>query len=166
MSTRQTASSSAPIVCPRRRRGVAPVANPPPQALDRVALAVDRELRRIAGFWYNELRLAPMPDPVYRAVVERPKVALQPLRRRSPVVEIEITVRRLSGPFVRDAVTGNAVEIGPKIEEPRAWSEYRRRHLDRRYAVSKRRLGKAELRRHALRDHAPEDGAIERIRRC
>ena len=59
--------------------------NPSPRPLDRVALAADRELRRIDGFWY-ELRLAPMPDPVYRAIVEHRDVRLKPFDRRSPVV--------------------------------------------------------------------------------
>jgi hypothetical protein len=131
--------------------------NPPPRPIDRVALAADRELRRINGFWY-ELRLAPMPDPVYRTVVERRQIPLKPYRRRSPLVEIEVTVRRLVGPAIRDAGTGVLVAAGPEIDEPRAWIEYRRRHPDNRYSVAKRRLGKAELRRHGLRDHAPEEG--------
>jgi len=133
--------------------------NRPSPPIDRVALAADRELRRIDGFWY-ELRLAPMPDPVYRAVVERRKVPLKAFRRRSPVVEIEVTMRR-TGPPVRDAATGQPVEIGPEVDEPRAWNEYRRRHPDRRYAISKRRLCKAELRRHGLRDQYPENGPIK-----
>jgi hypothetical protein len=138
--------------------------NPPPQPLDRVAVAADRELRRIDGFWY-ELRLAPLPDPVYRAVVEHRDVRLKPVHRQSPLVEIEITVRRLAGPSVRDAATGQPVQVGPEIDETRAWAEYRRRCSDRRYAVSKRRLCKAELRRHGLRDHAPEDGPPEPSRK-
>jgi hypothetical protein len=36
--------------------------NAPPRPLDRVALAANREVRRIDGFWYK-LRLAPIPDP-------------------------------------------------------------------------------------------------------
>jgi hypothetical protein len=130
--------------------------NPPPRPIDRVALAADRELRRIDGFWY-ELRLAPMPDPDYRTVVERRQIPLKPYRRRSPLVEVEVTVRRLVGPAIRDVATGLLVEAGPETDEPRAWSEYRRRHADRRYAVAKRRLGKAELRRHALHDDAPQE---------
>lgn len=133
--------------------------NPPPRPVDCVALAADRELRRIEGFWY-ELRLAPMPDPVYRAAAERRKVPLKPFHPRSPLIEVEITVRHLVEPSLRDAATGRPVEVGPEIDEPRAWSEYRRRHPDRRYAVAKRRLGKAELRRHGLSDHAPEDGPL------
>lgn len=117
----------------------------------------DRPLRRIDGFWY-ELRLAPMPDPIYRTVVEPRQVPLKPFHRRSPMVEVEITVRCLVGPSLRDAATGQPVEVGPEIDKWRAWNEYRRRHPNRRYAVAKRRLGKAELRRHGLRDCAPEDG--------
>jgi hypothetical protein len=134
--------------------------NPPPRPLDRVALAADREFRRIDGFWY-ELRLAPMPDPVYRAIVEHRDVRLKPFHQRSPLVEIEITVRRLAGPSVRDAATGQPVEVGPEIDESRAWTEYRRRRPDRRYAVAKRRLCKAELRRYGLHDQDPDAGSIQ-----
>jgi hypothetical protein len=52
----------------------------------------------------------------------------------------------------------------PEIDEPRAWNEYRRRHPDRRYAISKRRLSKAELKRHGLQDHAPEDVPNDPVR--
>jgi hypothetical protein len=93
--------------------------NPPAPPVDRVALAADRELRRIGGFWY-ELRLAPMPDPVYRAVVERRKVPLKRYRRRSPIIEIEVTVRRLANPCVRDAATGSSIEFGPEIVSVRS----------------------------------------------
>jgi hypothetical protein len=93
-----------------------------------------------------------MPDPVYRAVVEHRDVRLKPFHRRSPVVEIEVTVRRLAGPTVRDAATGRKLEVGPEIDEQRRWTEYRRRCPDRRYAISKRRLCEAELRRHGLHD--------------
>jgi hypothetical protein len=86
--------------------------------LDRVVLTADRELRRIDGFWY-ELRRAPMPDPVYRAVVEHRDVRLKPFHRRSPVVEIEVTLRRLAGPTVHDAATGRKPEVGPEIDERR-----------------------------------------------
>jgi hypothetical protein len=98
-----------------------------------------------------------MPDPVYRAVVEHRKVPPKPYRRRSPVIEIEITVRRLANPLVRDAPAGSTIEIAPEIDQPRAWSEYRRRHPDRRYAISKRQLSNAELRRYGLRDDPLEE---------
>jgi hypothetical protein len=134
--------------------------NPPPaQPLNRVALAADREFRRIDGFWY-ELRLAPMPDPIYRAVVEHGNVRLKPFHRRSSLVEIEIAVRRLAGPSVGAAAAGQPVEVGREIDELRAWTEYRRLHPDRRYAVSKRRLCKAELRRHGLHDQDPDADSI------
>ena len=129
--------------------------HPPPRPLDRVTLAVDRELRRIDGFWY-ELHLAPMPDPVYRTVVEVRKVPLKPFHHQSPLIELEVTVRRLARLSLRDMADGSTVEVGPEIDEPRGWSEYRRRHPDRRYATSKRRLGKAELRRYGLQDRVPD----------
>ena len=66
--------------------------------------------------------------------------------RGSPLVEINTKLRRLVGPILRDAATGQPVEVGLDIDEPRAWAEYRRRHPDRRYAISKRRVGKAEMR--------------------
>ena len=91
----------------------------------------------------------------------RPLVRLKPFHRRSPVVEIEVTVRHLAGPSVRDAATGRNVEVGPEIDEQRAWTEYRRRCPDRRYALSKRRLCKAELRRHGLHDQDPDAGSIQ-----
>lgn len=78
-----------------------------------------------------------MPDPVYRAIVEHRDVRLKPFDRRSPV------------------------EVGPEIDEQRAWTEYRRRCPDRRYALSKRRLCKAELRRHGLHDQDPDAGSIQ-----
>lgn len=127
-----------------------------PRPLDHVALAPDRELRRIAGFWY-ELRLAPLPEPVYRNVAERRSVPLRPHHRRSPIADSEITARYLITLSVRDAATGELVAVGPDVDEPRAWAEYRRQHPDRRYAVAKRRLSKAELRRHGLRDQAPDE---------
>jgi hypothetical protein len=102
-----------------------------------------------------------MPDPIYRAVVERRQVLLKPFRNRSPSVEIEVTVRRLVGPSIRDTATGRSFAVGPEIDEPRAWNEYRLRDPDRRYAVAKRRLGKPELRRYRLHDHAPEDGFLD-----
>jgi hypothetical protein len=90
--------------------------NPPPRPVDCVALAADRELRRIEGFWY-ELRLAPMPDPVYRPSAERRKVPLKPFHPRSPLVEVEVTVRRLVGTLLRDVATGCPVAVGPEIDE-------------------------------------------------
>ena len=127
-----------------------------PEAPDRIALADDRELRRIDGLWY-EVMLTPLPEPEYRMVSELRKVSLKPYSRTSPVVELEITERRLVTPAVRDAVSGRAVEAGPRIDAERAWAEYRRAHPDRRYAVARRTLSRAELKRHGLRNLPPED---------
>ena len=86
---------------------------------------------------------------------------MKPFRPHSPLVEIEVTVRRLVGPPLRDAVTSPPVAVGPEIDEERAWIEYRRHHPDRRYAIAKRRLGKADLRRHGLQDHAPDEVSLD-----
>ena len=49
----------------------------------------------------------------------------------------------------------------PEIDEQRAWTEYRRRCPDRRYAVSKRWLCKAELQRYGLHDQDPDAGSVQ-----
>ena len=85
-----------------------------------------------------------MPDPVYRAIVEHRDVRLKPFDRRSPVV-----------------TPHPPPQVGPEIDEQRAWTGYRRRCPDRRYALSKRRLCKAELRRHGLHDQDPDAGSIQ-----
>jgi hypothetical protein len=41
--------------------------------------------------------------------------------------EVELAVGRLADPALRDVAAGRPVEIGPEIDEPRAWAEYRRR---------------------------------------
>jgi hypothetical protein len=130
--------------------------SPPP---DRLALGPDRELRRIEGFWY-ELRLAPMPDPIYRPVVERQKIPLKPFYSSSKLVEMDVTVRRLASVSVYDVVLGRDIDVGPKIDKPAGWREYRRRHSDRRYVIGKRRLCKAELRQHHLQDQALDKIAL------
>jgi hypothetical protein len=116
---------------------------------DRIGLAPDRELRRIDGLWFA-VTLAPLPAPEYRAFGEIRTIPLKGYARRSPVIEMELTVRRLATPAVWDVVSGALVPVGPEIDEERAWDEYRRVHPDRRYAVSKRALSRWELRRHAL----------------
>lgn len=123
-----------------------------PQHADRVRLDDNRELRQIDGLWY-ELRLAVMPDPVYRSFVETRKMPLSPWRRNGRSVEIQLAVRRLVISPVRDAATGQLIEVGPRIDEPGAWNEYRKSNPDRRYTVVKRRLCKTELRRNGLQDH-------------
>jgi hypothetical protein len=78
-----------------------------PQPADRIALAPDRELRRIDGLWY-EIALAPLPEPEYRAVRETRQVALNRYSRNARTIEIEVTARRLVTPSVQDVVSGEA----------------------------------------------------------
>jgi hypothetical protein len=111
-----------------------------PVAADRLPLGPDREARRIDGLWY-EVRLAPLPDPVYAADPHESG----PGDRRP----------RLVTPFVRDAVTGQAVPAGPLRDDRRGWIEYRWSHPERRYAVAKRMLSRAELRRYRLSNDNP-----------
>jgi len=127
-----------------------------PEPLSRIALTADRELRCIAGIWY-EVTLAPLPEPEYRAVHEIRKAPLKGYSPRSPVVELEMAVRRLVTPAVRDAITGAAVPAGPEIDDERGRAEYRRTYPDRRYATGKRAISRAELKRHGLRNSPPED---------
>ncbi len=116
---------------------------------DHVKLSSDRELRRIDGIWY-EITLAPLPQPEYRAITELRKVPLKRYQRNSPTIEMELKVRRLITPSVLDIVTGKSIPIGPKLDQESDWREYRRKHPDRRYAVSKRQLSRKELRRRGL----------------
>jgi hypothetical protein len=126
-----------------------------PTPPERIPLAGDRELRRIDGLWY-EVTLAPLPEPEYRTFDEVQRMALKRYARTSPVIEVEIKVRRLITPAVRDAVSGAAVPVGPDIDDERCWADYRRTQPDRRFAVAKRTLSRAELRRHGLRNLPPE----------
>ena len=76
---RRTASRKRTDHLPEEKARLRAGRNPSRRPLDRVALTADREASDgINGFWY-ELRLAPMPDPVYRAVVEHRDVRLKPL---------------------------------------------------------------------------------------
>lgn len=126
-----------------------------PETPDRIALAGDRELRRVDGLWY-EIMLASLPEPEYRTFSEARKVALKLYARTSPVIEVEIKVRRLVTPAVRDVVSGGFLQAGPAIDDESGWTEYRRAHPDRRYAVGKRTLSRAELKRHDLRNLPPD----------
>jgi hypothetical protein len=117
---------------------------------DRVAVDDRRELRRLGGIWF-EIRLAALPDPEYRAVARpEPLAALGPPTRKGR----EVVVRQLVTAAVHDIVSGQAVCAGPELDEPRAWAAYRKARPDRRYAVNKRQLSRAELRRHGLANMA------------
>jgi hypothetical protein len=112
-------------------------------------LSNDRELRRLQGLWY-EVELAPLPEPIFRAYPELQKRALKPYDRESPVIDVQLTVRRLITPPVRDVVTKTMVEAGPSIDDEASWRTWRRMQPDRRYAVTKRMLSRRELRQHGL----------------
>lgn len=107
----------------------------PPVTLLR--LSDDRELRQIDGLWY-EVSLHPLPEPRYRVAVRD-----------------GLAVRLLCSDPVIDVVSGKEVPLGPSIDDPRSWEVYRRTHRARRYAVAKRSLSSAELRRHGLTNEAP-----------
>lgn len=139
----------------RRERRLAAEHRRIPRPITRVALAGGRELRQIEGIWY-ELLLAKLPQPVYRAERETRRVALKPHRSVSPIVESDITVRRLVTPPVRCALTGALRHAGPHEDTPEAWSEFRRRHRDPRYVIAKHQLGRRELHRHGLVNDALE----------
>jgi hypothetical protein len=127
-----------------------------PQPPEQIALAADRELRRIDGLWY-EVTLAALPEPEYREFVEARKLALKGHSSRGPVVDVASKVRRLVTPAITDVVTGRLVAAGPEIDDKRSWAEYRRTHPDRRVAVAKRSLSRSELKRHGLRNEPKEE---------
>jgi hypothetical protein len=121
----------------------------PPQQAERIHLSADRELRRVDGHWY-EIRLASLPEPEFREFMELRKIPLKIYSRTSPVVEMEMRIRRLVTPAVRDVVSGTFVPAGPEIDDPKSWAEYRCQYPDRRYAVGKRALSHRDLKRHGL----------------
>jgi hypothetical protein len=116
---------------------------------ERIELSSHRELRRIKGIWY-EIALAPLPQPEYRSVTELQKVSLKRYQRNSPVIEMEMRVRRLVTPSVVDRATGKSIPVGPETDQEAAWREYRRKYPDRLHAISKRQLSHRELRRNGL----------------
>jgi hypothetical protein len=122
-----------------------------PAEPERIYLAEDRELRRIDGIWY-EVRLAPLPEPIYRPFREVQTRKLKPWATNSPVVSLDVTACRLVTPAVTDVVTRALIPAGPEIDDETSWRTYRRQQPNRRYAVGKRVLSKAELRRHGLQN--------------
>ena len=116
----------------RRRRKEAPA---PPAT--RVRLDDDRELRQIDGLWY-EVSLRSLPEPRYRRVVRD-----------------GVEIGQLCSEPVIDAVSGARIPLGPPLDDPRSWDIYRRTHHARHYAVSRRSLSGAELKRHGLQNEAP-----------
>jgi hypothetical protein len=69
---------------------------------------------------------------------------------------MEVMVRRLVTPAVRDVVSGKGALAGPLVDTEQAWADYRRAHPDRRYAIAKRMLSRRELRRHGLQNEPEE----------
>ncbi len=102
---------------------------------ERIALAEDRELRRINGLWY-EVRTATHPQPDYAA-------------KGTYTAD-----RHLVSAPVWDAVEKKRIAVGPLVDTPKAWQAYRRGQPKRRYAVAKRTLSRRELQRHGLRNDA------------
>jgi hypothetical protein len=132
----------------------------PSSPVDRIALTDDPELRRVRGVWY-EVCLVPLPSPDYRSCHETQKRPLKPYDRRSPIIEVDVTVRRLATPAVRDVVTNVLIEAGPPIDDEAGWNAYRRAQPDCRYAIGKRTLSSRELRRHGL-SNLPVDISLVR----
>lgn len=118
-------------------------------AIDRVALTTDRELREVDGIWY-EAQLASLPNPQYRAATEVRYVPAKGRGKAGRVTQIEVPIRRLITPAVRDAITGEAILAGPELDDAQAWHNYKQRHGDRRYVIAKRQISTTELRRHGL----------------
>jgi hypothetical protein len=116
--------------------------------VDRISVSADRELRRLDGLWF-EVTLAPLPSPEYRTVL-RPAAPSPAGKPR------EAAYRQLVTPAVVDAVSGKAVCAGPELDEERAWKAFREAHPSRTYAVSKRQLSRAEMRRHCLTNSAED----------
>lgn len=123
----------------------------PPEAPVRIELAPGRQLRLIAGLWY-EVRLAPMPAAVFKAGLEVQTKPLRPYDPKSPMITQEVLVRRLVMPAVWDVVAGALIDVGPVVDDPTSWRTYRAAHPDRHYAVAKRMLSRHELRRHGVQN--------------
>jgi hypothetical protein len=70
---------------------------------------------------------------------------------------VELDVRRLITPAVRDVVTGSLVGVGPEIDDAESWKSYRRTHPTGTYAISKRVLSRRELRAHGLCNPPPDE---------
>jgi hypothetical protein len=122
-----------------------------PASVERMKLDDTRELRLMAGLWY-EVTLAPLPEPVYRVERETRKLPYVPHSSRTRFFEAEMNVGRLITPPVRDLASGARIEVGPAIDDAQSWEAYRRERSDRRYAVAKRVLSRRELRRYGLKN--------------
>ncbi len=140
-----------------RRRAQRNRLSPP---VDRIALTDDCELRLIDGLWY-EVRLASLPEPVYRTCREAVKLPRRLYERGGRFFVAEMDVRRLVSPPVWDVAAKRMIAVGPATDDIPSWSDYRRAQPDRRYVVTKRALSTRELRRHGV-SNAPIDVAHSR----
>lgn len=136
-----------------RRRAAAARPAPP---VERIALAEDQELRMISGLWHH-VRLASLPEPVYRVHQEAQRRFRNGYSSRGGTCEIEMAVRRLVSPRVRDVATREWIAVGPEIDDHDSWARYRRDHPRRVYAIARRVLSRRELRRHGLSNPPPRD---------
>lgn len=123
----------------------------PAPPIEHVSLGDDRELRLLAGVWY-ELTMTPLPEPVYRVRRETRKLPLVPYSSRTRFFEADMNIGRLITPPVRDAACGAMIEAGPAIDDAESWATYRRERPDRRYAAGKRVLSRRELRHYGLKN--------------
>jgi len=96
--------------------------------------------------------LAPLPEPVYRVQRETRKLPLVPYSSRTRFFEADMNIGRLITPPVRDAASGDMIEVGPLIDDAESQAAYRRERPDRRYATAKRVLSRPELRRYDLKN--------------
>jgi hypothetical protein len=128
--------------------------NRPATPVERIELAGDRELRLISGLWYH-VQLAPLPEPAYRVCHEIRTLHRNRFSPGSGSYAVEMAVRRLLSPRVRDVATGEWIAVGPDIDDPESRARYRHDHPRRLYAVAKRILSRRELRRHGLRNSPP-----------
>lgn len=127
-----------------------------PAPVERIALGDNEELRLIAGLWYH-VRLAPLPEPVYELRRELQMRFRNGYSSRRGTYAMEIDVRRLVSPKVRDVATGAWIAVGPDIDDRESWSRYRRDQPQRSYAIAKRVLSSRGLRRHGLSNPPPKE---------
>ena len=111
------------------------------------------ELRLIDGIWY-EIEYAPLPKPQYREYTDVRSIRQRPWDPASPVVEYEVTVRRLISAPVYDVLRREFIRVGPAVDDEasrRRWE----REGPRRYAVIKRQVATKVLRQHGLKNAMP-----------
>jgi hypothetical protein len=93
-----------------------------------------------------------LPEAVYRTSRDVQTRKLKRWMTNSPVISVEVVVRRLVTPAVIDVATRALIPVGPEIDDEAGWKAYRRQRPDRHYAVGKRTLPTADLRRYGLQN--------------